>query len=292
MLIKLITLKRVAILVVLVVIYELQHLVRNLYFPDSPSFLLISIAQSGPNGEYRILRPFCNCSNSLDEEEFIVVEKLDRNEPLVTNTTRLVISLAKYTSSWTGRSLSKTRLIENTSLEELRKEEIACDIYNVLKRGKHQRVVSYSLYGNNTNYYRNFECIQEIVKIRYKGFNVRVHYDRTVRESFRCELECKHADMVDFCNMNQFGSNIASQLEGSPHAFRDLGFMHKMMWRFLPVGDTFVDVFMSRDSDALFTDREIDSVYDWLNSPNYGHVMRGNSIKGYFGSKLKILFYF
>lgn len=277
MLIKLIKFKRIVFVIILIIIFELQHIIRRLYFPDTPSFLLVSLGKSESSGNvYRILRPYCNCSSSFQDDEFIVIEKLDPNE-LMSNETRLLISLAKYTSSWAGRFLTKTNLM-NASLNELRKEEIACDLYNMLKRGKHQKVVSYSLYGNNTSYYCNFECIIAITKIRYKGFNVRVYYDRSVSGTYRCQFECKYPDMIDFCDVNKFGINIASQLEGNSKTLRDLGFMHKMMWRFLPVGDTFVDVFMSRDSDALFTDREIDSVYNWLNSTNYGHIMRGKYI--------------
>lgn len=273
---KLITVKRIAFVVTLIVIYESQHIIQNV-LDNTSSFSFISMAKSGANGgEYRVLRPFCNCTRregEFDEDEHIIVEKLNPTEPM-TNQTRLVVNLAKYVSFWTRRVLTKTQLME-TSLDELRKEEITCDMYNVLKRGRNQKVVSYSLYGNDPTYFKNFECISQIAKIRYTGFNVRIHYDKTMNDTFRCQLECKHPDMIDFCDMNRFGVNMASQLEGDPRSLRDMSFMNKMMWRFLPVGDTFVDVFMSRDSDALFIDREIDSVYNWLNSSNYGHIMRG-----------------
>jgi hypothetical protein len=36
--------------------------------------------------------------------------------------------------------------------------------------------------------------------------------------------------------------------------------MHKMSWRWLPIGDNFVDYFMSRDTDAWINDREYESV--------------------------------
>ena len=52
--------------------------------------------------------------------------------------------------------------------------------------------------------------------------------------------------------------------------------MHAMKWRFMPVGDSFVEAFMSRDSDSMVTQREVSSVNVWLNSSLAGHIMRGN----------------
>lgn len=48
-----------------------------------------------------------------------------------------------------------------------------------------------------------------------------------------------------------------------------------MIWRFFPMGDYFVDLFSSRDSDSRILQREIDSVAVWLNSEKAGHIMRG-----------------
>ncbi|CAF0972538.1 unnamed protein product, partial [Brachionus calyciflorus] len=46
------------------------------------------------------------------------------------------------------------------------------------------------------------------------------------------------------------------------------------MWRFLAVGDTFVDLVHCRDSDSLILQREIDSVEEWLRTDNIIHIMR------------------
>lgn len=48
-----------------------------------------------------------------------------------------------------------------------------------------------------------------------------------------------------------------------------------MSWRWLPIGDTFVDYVASRDTDAWISTREIDSVNVWLKSNTIFHVMRG-----------------
>lgn len=40
--------------------------------------------------------------------------------------------------------------------------------------------------------------------------------------------------------------------------------LFSMTWRFLPLLDDLVDIFMSRDSDSLITTREIGAVNEWL----------------------------
>ena len=58
----------------------------------------------------------------------------------------------------------------------------------------------------------------------------------------------------------------------------DASYIHAMMWRWFPIRDQFVDVFMSRDSDSTIFQREIDSVNAWLNTDKVGHIMRGEFI--------------
>ena len=48
-----------------------------------------------------------------------------------------------------------------------------------------------------------------------------------------------------------------------------------MEWRWFPIGDIFVQVFSSRDSDSKIIQRELDSVDVWLKSNKSGHIMRG-----------------
>lgn len=44
---------------------------------------------------------------------------------------------------------------------------------------------------------------------------------------------------------------------------RQSNYVNPMTWRFLPVFDTFVDVFLCRDADTLITQREIEAVNEW-----------------------------
>lgn len=52
-------------------------------------------------------------------------------------------------------------------------------------------------------------------------------------------------------------------------------YIHAMKWRWFPIFDRFVDVFMSRDIDSIIYQREIKAVNAWLESDKPGHIMRG-----------------
>lgn len=50
-----------------------------------------------------------------------------------------------------------------------------------------------------------------------------------------------------------------------------------MLWRFLPVIDPTVDIFLSRDLDSIVNEREVAAVKEWLTSSDQiFHGMRDN----------------
>lgn len=209
----------------------------------------------------KIIKPHCSCSNIY--KEYIIIEK---------NGQQLDVNLVRESIGANNFFKTKQKLY-NLSTNELKSFNIACDLYNVLKRGKNQKIVAYSLYGNEPKYTENLKKIIEQVRKYYAQYFVRIFYDSTINQTLRCHLECKYEDIVDFCNVNRYSHSL-SQLTHS-NRFLDLKYMHKMMWRFLPIGDTFVDLFLCRDTDSYITDREVHSVKEWLFSNNIGHIMRG-----------------
>lgn len=212
----------------------------------------------------KLIKPYCMCSTVY--KEYMIIEK--HGQQLSINLVRKM-----YASDYSNTHETKHELF-NLTTNELKSLNIACDLYNVFRRGKNQKIVSYSLYGNESKYVVNLEKIIEQVKTKYKNYFVRIYYDSSINQTLRCYLECKYSDIVDFCNINQYSSNL-TQLISADNRFIDLEYMHKMMWRFLPFGDSFVDLFLCRDSDSYVTDREVDSVKEWLASNNIGHIMRG-----------------
>lgn len=255
-------LKNLLVVLIVLVVLETYVFLRNTIGPKS----VINYQNTRVLLETRVLRPFCNCSSTA--YEYILIERYSESQPKTDD--YFSINLIRRHSTTT-----KT-LLYNLTLNQLQNYHKSCDLYNVLKRGKHQRVISYSLYGSNPKYSRNLEKIPDMIRAKYPNFTARVYYDSSVNQSIRCDLECRFQEVIDFCNIDSFTDNLNEIWDPQAWSHRsNLSYMHKMMWRFLPSGDSFVDVFMSRDSDSFFTDREVDSVREWLQSNKYGHIMRG-----------------
>jgi hypothetical protein len=153
---------------------------------------------------------------------------------------------------------------------------LTCNLYNSLRRGKNQKVIAYSLYGQNQLYFRYLKNITKMIKHLYPDWIIRIYHDNTILANIKCELECLQDDIIDFCNIEKLPmSLIDSNLSWSTI------YIHKMIWRFLPIGDSFVSIFNSRDTDSLILKRELDSVNYWLESTNKTvHIMRDNPHHG------------
>lgn len=65
------------------------------------------------------------------------------------------------------------------------------------------------------------------------------------------------------------------------------------MWRWIPIGDDFVDYFASRDTDSELIQRERDSVNVWFKEKRPFHIMRDHFAHNTFilGGKLNNLFF-
>lgn len=254
---------------VIFVVYEVM-----IYIQPAPNLLISNFKAKIGESQFMkksfILKHSCDCP--VFKNEFIHVQMIETDSFNSTLQKRIFINmlhLAETKSTFTSVSLF------DLPIEDFNKEILTCDVYNILKRGKHQKVIAYSLYGNDSRYFQNIEQLVELVKEKYKNYTVRIYYDDSVNNTLRCELECKYSPVLDFCNINRFSTNGLAQMARDTSKLKDLDYMHKMMWRFLPMGDTFVDIHMSRDIDSLILDREVESVNEWLNSENFGHIMRG-----------------
>jgi len=152
---------------------------------------------------------------------------------------------------------------------DLNKTILTCDSYNSFRRGMNQKVISYSLYGQNSLYYRYLTNITKQIKAFYPQWIIRIYHDNSLLNY--CEIKCQlldddDDDIIDFCNIEKLPQN------------KTVNYMHKMNWRWLPIGDSFVDVFNSRDTDSFILQRELDSVQYWLKSNKTAHIMRGINI--------------
>ena len=173
---------------------------------------------------------------------------------------------------------------------EFDKSIFTCDLYNVLRRGPKTKVISFALYGKSDFYYRFLKDLIKIINKLYPNWLIRVYYDSSINKSIICELECyknelnEYYDLADLCDIEQLPIDL------SENNIWDASYMHGMTWRWLPLGDSFVDYFSSRDTDAWMSKREVDSVNVWLQSNTLFHVMRGFIILQLINSIHKAIF--
>lgn len=217
--------------------------------------------------------------------DLIILSKIGIYHKIETDNNNIIDSNKEFISNCNCTKNDKIKLIKhetaqytiylndnyyyNLTLHELHSSIFTCDLYKTFLRGKHQKVISYSLYGTNQFYYKNLKKISNIVKQKYPDWFIRIYHDDSINSSIICELECLNNN-IDFCNINKLSiKNI------------NFNYLHAMMWRWLPIGDQFVDVFSSRDLDSLIIQREIDSVNIWLLESNkVVHIMRDNKAHG------------
>lgn len=178
-------------------------------------------------------------------------------------------------------------------LNEERMFRVGCDLRKALRRGRNQRVVAYSLFSDDSvmdaKYTDLLTHLTHKIHNHFPDWIIRIYYDgsdRRIMSSLVCSLECasskaKYLNNVDFCDINKlpFESRGTRDLTGeSAKRFWSAKYIHSMIWRWLPIGDSLVDAFMSRDTDSTIVQRELDSVHVWLSSNRSGHIMRGGFV--------------
>lgn len=169
---------------------------------------------------------------------------------------------------------SKTHLYSITR-DEYNSSRFTCNMFSTFRRGKHVKTLSFSLYGRNNFYYYKIRDIAKEIRKFYPGWLMRVYHESNVDRSSLCDIECqlgedgKLLDNTDFCDLSDYKVNFSNGTQLTPAEY-----ILPMMMRFLPVGDSFVDVMMSRDTDSYIIQREIDSVKVWLDSGKLFHIMR------------------
>ena len=151
-------------------------------------------------------------------------------------------------------------------------------------RGKHQKVIAYTLYGDLLNasiakrYYSLMENISMTAKEYYPGWVIRIYHNiedkDTVAHHHLCEIYCRFQD-VDLCSLPLLIERIG-KLNHTVQSIDPalLSNLNPRMYRFLVMLDRNVDVFISRDIDSLIWAREVDAVNEWLQSGYTFHVMR------------------
>ena len=241
------------------VLILLNRIIIFIYFINDGYFLP---KKESTNTNAFYLKSKCNC-------------KKDQTIQISYDNTYLAVNLI-YDSQ------NKTKKLYNISHEEFQNSNFTCDPYNVFRRGKSQKVIGLSLYGRNKFYYRKLKDITRQLKALYPGWLIRVYYDNSIDPSIICDIECVKdnlnnlIDNTDFCHV-ETGIRLSPLIiESFKTSFLNVSYIHAMKWRWLPIGDSFVDIFSSRDSDSYLLQREVDSVNVWLKSSKPSHIMRGS----------------
>ena len=95
----------------------------------------------------------------------------------------------------------------------------------------------------------------------YDLFSLRIYHDRSLSKEIRSQIrrDCPRLRFCDITRVPRYG---------------DLSAHLGTVWRFLPIGDSTVDVFCSRDLDSPLLQRGGDAVREWLSSGKLLHIMR------------------
>lgn len=169
------------------------------------------------------------------------------------------------------------------------KLRLTCDVYNSLKRGPGQKVISI-VYSADRDV--NLRGLVESAKQYYPDWIIRMYYSRDqLNASSTCARQClrdnvngKLYDNLDLCDVDSIPIGLVDKWSGK--------YLLEKSWRWLPAGDHFVQVFLSRELTACFIERELAAVNEWLDTNKSVHVMRGISHLSYLAKFLLTLFVF
>jgi len=119
------------------------------------------------------------------------------------------------------------------------------------------RVISFCLYGIKLTYLVGMEENIKLAKEHFPDWTVYIYYNKTV-PSEKIDLYKTMGAKTILCE--NVGENL-SNWEG-------------MFWRFLPLDDSTVDAWLSRDADSRLSAREAGFVNQWLDSGKSFHIIR------------------
>jgi hypothetical protein len=116
-----------------------------------------------------------------------------------------------------------------------------------------KNVISYSLWGDHPMYWKGALKNIEQAKEYFPGWICRFYIDESCDKNLIESIK---------------GDNVEVILVNSKDSF------HGMFWRFWAAEDENVDIFLSRDCDSRFSDREVSAIKEWLDSDKDFHIMR------------------
>jgi|TARA_B110000858_G_scaffold16512_2_gene16691 hypothetical protein len=120
-----------------------------------------------------------------------------------------------------------------------------------------KKVVSFCLYGCKATYIIGMKENIKLAKQYYLDWEVRIYYNNTVPEKYINE----YREIGAICMLCENIGENKLNWEG-------------MFWRWLPLDDKTVDIWISRDADSRLSEREAKIVDEWINSGKTLHSIR------------------
>lgn len=116
-----------------------------------------------------------------------------------------------------------------------------------------KNIISFSLYGTKSMYWRGALANIELAKIIYPDYICRFYIDQDAPSELKNSIIGDNIEKVFMKNKGGFNGSF---------------------WRFLPATEKDVNIFLCRDADSRLSLREKSAVDEWLISDKDFHVMR------------------
>lgn len=130
-----------------------------------------------------------------------------------------------------------------------------------------KKAISFSLWGHKPEYLRGAIRNAELTPKIYPGWKSFFYVNSQVDSKFIEELKCVNTSFNEVFVMESNDNNTSN--------------FSCLFWRFLPLIDREVKLFVSRDCDSRLSDKEYQAVLDWENSDKQFHCMRDSVYHSY-----------
>lgn len=101
----------------------------------------------------------------------------------------------------------------------------------------------------------------------------------SAEHKFLCQVYCD-IPWMDLCDLAALERSLSKREKNRkkpdrrPVTGEQISHLDVRMWRFLPMLDPLVDIFIPRDLDSMIIHREVVALHQWLESNYTFHVMR------------------
>lgn len=126
-----------------------------------------------------------------------------------------------------------------------------------------KKIFVFALWGDSSTYWIGSKKNIDLIRKYYPGWICRFYIDEN------CDV-----NLIDSIQ----GDNVEKILMSTPgHIYspENYRFDHPgLFWRFIPLGESDVEIVISRDSDSRISEREFSAIDQWLKSKKDFHIMR------------------